>query len=731
MVAVKKNTKKNAAWSWGPEQAKAYDVLKATLIQAPILAHPDFSRPFIIDSDASQFALGAVCSQLNDENQEHPVAYASRTLTAAERNYSATKREALGVYWAVHRAFHSYTYGATFLLRTDHSALTSIFGHGPAPEPMIAGWQLQMSQYTYTILHRAGNQHSNADGMSRPSKEHLVPAESDPTLTYPDNIMVDMTPMLLVTAGDDPEIPEWQQHLTTPYLAEFPDRDKIILHQSTDPITSEIISYLNDNESIVDTPIRLEAGRCSIIDGILFAWVIEQRGGRVAATVPRLWVPETLRLDILFICHDIPMAGHLDQVRTFHRVMATFWWPKLWRDTGNYVKSCQNCHTRKTPPRQLRNMIHEGFTPQAPFQYVAMDITKVTYPSATTSHVLVFIDLFTRWVETVTFCVTPTAAMVADAFIAAVVARHGIPEFLISDNGTNLNAQLVCDVCLLLNTKNIFVAPYTPQTNGTVERFNKSFKNILAAVMVQKREQWAEYMPQVLLAYRSAFHASLMDSPFFLLYGRDPRFVPSLVNPDLFSLSSAEARAKLLDQMEFARSIVRITLKASSLKSRATFNKNLKPEAPLVGLVYRRIPENEVDFTLPPKARPAWDGPFRVLRSTTPVSYDIQKVGSNSTVKAHRKDLKQYFPDDALNRLTLTPVEGPTLLEVEFIRDHKIDKISKQMSFKVRWRSLLAPDDTWESYYTLTESAPAIVADYLQKLVLKTATDKSNVPRVH
>ena len=74
-------------------------------------------KPFIIDTDSSQYALGGVCSQLNEEGIKTPVAYASRTLSKSERNYSATKREALGVFWAVHQAFHIYTYGAAFILR--------------------------------------------------------------------------------------------------------------------------------------------------------------------------------------------------------------------------------------------------------------------------------------------------------------------------------------------------------------------------------------------------------------------------------------------------------------------------------------------------------------------------------------------------------------------------------------------------------------------------------------
>ncbi len=145
VAATKKKKQKNAVWLGGPEQEQAYDTLKAALVNAPILTHPDFTKPFIVDSDACQYALGAVISQVGDDGLERPIAYASRTMSKSERNYPTNKREALGGYWAVCKAFRAYTYGAPFLLRTDHSCLTRILSTGEAPESVIAGWQMALS----------------------------------------------------------------------------------------------------------------------------------------------------------------------------------------------------------------------------------------------------------------------------------------------------------------------------------------------------------------------------------------------------------------------------------------------------------------------------------------------------------------------------------------------------------------------------------------------------------
>lgn len=153
--------------------------------------------------------------------------------------------------------------------------------------------------------------------------------------------------------------------------------------------------------------------------------------------------------------------------------------------------------------------------PFYPFQWVAMDITEFTRGKKKLQHVLVFIDLFTKWVEVSIFTETPTAAQVAQAFYDNVVSRHGAPEFLVSDNGSNLNAQLVRDVCKLMAARHISISPYCPQTNGTVERFNQTFKNILALVAQERLEKWLEYVPAVLFAYRTAIHSATGDTTFF------------------------------------------------------------------------------------------------------------------------------------------------------------------------------------------------------------------------
>lgn len=741
-----KKRKNNALWEWGPEQAQAYDTLKNALVQAPVLAHPDFTKPFIIDTDASQFALGAVCSQTDTNGNEKPIAFASRTLSASERNYSATKREALGVFWGVHKAFHAYTYGAPFILRTDHSALTTIFKDGQAPERIIAGWQLALSAYDFDISHRAGKDHLNADGLSRPSQDNLVPGPEDPDLTYPTFVScifantLALTAITTTTPGTTPTTHAPVSPIATPLSTTqldsigltskhnktlLPDRATILHHQHADTHLSTIRTYLLQEQGWDTTAPadRLEASRCVIVDNIVYIWVWEQRSLRKHKQTMKVWLPTSLVPSVLHLCHDSPLAGHLDTQRTFARLSSTFWWPTLWHDTKSWIEQCDPCQKVKIPRTQHKGQIHDGFVPKYPFQYVAMDITELPASNNDMQHILVFLDLYTRWVEIKVFDHCPDAVEITDALLTQVITRHGTPEFLISDNGPNIAAEVITQVCRNLETKRIFASPYSPQTNGAVERFNRTLKSILAKLVQDRQYSWLQYLPSVIYAYRTAYHASIQDSPFFLLYGRDPRSNAGIDTNYLEGVAHDDGlfHEHFIERTQYARSMVNDTITKTTTKSKKTFNSKTHPNPVLSGLVLRaiNIPQR-VNKDLPVKLRPKWDGPYRILRQTAPLTYDIQKIGSLDVEKAHVRHLKPYHYRNVPT--STTPTSDPLAsaiqpeFEVDKIVDTKWDPTTQIPLYKVRWRGYTSKHDTWEPLTALTLTAKEALTDYLNHL---------------
>ena len=163
-------TERGKEFVWTLEYETAFATLKNRLSSAPILSFPDFSKPFLLDTDASQEGIGAVLSQISDGN-EHVIAYASRTLSKAERKYSVTRKELLAVVTFTNH-FRPYLLGQNFALRTDHSSLTWLHNF-KEPEGQLARWIEKLQEYDFTIFHRQGKQHQNADALSRRPDEQV------------------------------------------------------------------------------------------------------------------------------------------------------------------------------------------------------------------------------------------------------------------------------------------------------------------------------------------------------------------------------------------------------------------------------------------------------------------------------------------------------------------------------------------------------------------------------
>ena len=159
-----KLTEKGENFKWTQECQKSMDTLKQCLISAPILGYPDTNETFILDTDASGFGVGSVLSQIQND-KEVVIAYFSKSLNKPERNYCVTRRELLAVVKSI-KHFHHYLYGVLFLVRTDHGALNWLLNF-KNPEGQMARWLEILASYNFTIQHRPGKQHLNADGLSR------------------------------------------------------------------------------------------------------------------------------------------------------------------------------------------------------------------------------------------------------------------------------------------------------------------------------------------------------------------------------------------------------------------------------------------------------------------------------------------------------------------------------------------------------------------------------------
>lgn len=139
--------------------------MKAALCNAPVLKAPDYSQTFIVQTDASDKGVGAVLAQLNEKGREHPVAFISRRLLPREQNWSAVEKECFAIVWALRR-FRPYLFGAKFVVQTDHKPLKWLMAM-KGENPKLLRWSISLQGLDFTVEHKAGLQHGNADGLSR------------------------------------------------------------------------------------------------------------------------------------------------------------------------------------------------------------------------------------------------------------------------------------------------------------------------------------------------------------------------------------------------------------------------------------------------------------------------------------------------------------------------------------------------------------------------------------
>ena len=362
---------------WSENCQSAFEDLRQKLTDAPVLAFPDYSRPFLLDTDASDTGIGAVLSQILADGQEHVNAYASCT-QQSRTEYCTTRKELLSaVVFTKH--LRPYLLGRHFTLRIDHGSLQWLYNF-KEPEGQLARWLEQLQEYNFTIFHRQGKKHVNADALSR--------------LQHRGEVVVAHT-----TTGQQAESTD---------VAEHEDQGDSYVAQQQDPVIGPILaakekgsrpdsdttpSWSREGQILVQQWEQLE-----IHDQLQLLWRRFHHPDGIQSHL-QLVVPTTLRHKILDNTHGGAVSGHFGQRKTLSQLRHNFYWPGQVTDVKNWCRTCAVCAVRKNPiPRQRANlhMIPAGYL----MQVVAVDILGPLpeMPSGN-KYILVTADYFTRWTE--------------------------------------------------------------------------------------------------------------------------------------------------------------------------------------------------------------------------------------------------------------------------------------------------------------------------------------------
>ena len=617
-------------WTWGPDQQKAFQLLKNCLTSPPILSYPDFSLDFIIHTDASGFGVGSVLAQIQrDKGREKEVviAYASQHLNDSQANWSTVEKEAYAIVHAV-KTFYPYLYGRKFQVVTDHRPLQWLMSI-KEPTGRLARWALLLQEFDIDIVYRPGKQNQNADCLSR-----IPIGDSDQPLSK------SSAPIFFVTK-DFAEEQEKDSYCMEARRKFTRARNR---HNVTVKEDQEKCSYPGKKEVIFSPSNRTDSGDRESDSDDDFLEFIELNNGLIGTTDGKILVPEGLRVKILKRFHDSPYAGHLGTRKTIARIRRRYLWPKMTKEIKDYIRKCEICAKRKAlgaskaPLRPIP-------PPEHVWQTMAMDIVgPLTQTEKGNCYILVMGEYLTRFIITAPMQ-NQTADTVARTFIKSVVLQYGVPEKVLTDQGTNFLSQTMDNLYAQLGIERLRTSAYRPNCDGMIERFNRTVGDMLASYVSKQPDKWDEFLPYATFAYNTAVHASTGHTPFYLMFGREAREPNDLLPPTRLLLITDENN--IFTQMwHDAMEIAKDTLKEVKERQKFYYDRDTRIVAYKIG---DKILLKEM-HNAPGKFNMRWEGPYVVKEKKSDVNYKIESLDKKRIFITHVYRMKLFDRDDGRNK---------------------------------------------------------------------------------
>ena len=345
------------------------------------------------------------------------------------------------------------------------------------------------------------------------------------------------------------------------------------------------------------------------------------------------------------------MSVHPARDRLYHTLRQRYTWPNMQADVASWTNACKQCRQAK-PTRPLNHGLLVPIVTTYPFEIVGMDILgPLTTTSDNHNYILVCVDLFTSWVEA-----TPlrgiTAEEVCRAFFTLIISRHGCPSTILTDQGRQFTSKLFAKLCQHFHIRHVESSAYHHQTNGKVERFNHFIEKSLATVIPADQKTWDKLLPHFLFTYRTTLNRTLDESPFYLIYGRDPTLPQDLFvgsqQPSQRKVTAAELddyKSRLLrllkstyDKVNAHKANVRDNYKEYYDRT----HNNIKFKAGDLVMVY--YPTNTPGLS--PKLERHWDGPCVIENAIDAVTYRVRSERNHKVTYSpiHVQRLRLYKP---------------------------------------------------------------------------------------
>jgi hypothetical protein len=509
--------KKDTPYVWDDKTEEAFISLKTLLTTEPLLQYPDFTQPFILTTDDSNDAIGAVLSH-GPIGKDPPNAFASRTLNKAERNYPTVEKELLAIVWGC-KYFRQYLYSRKFTIVTDHHPLTWIF-NVKDPSSRLLRWRLKLEEYEYEVVYKKGSHNTNADALSR---------------------------------------------------------------------------------------IHVAESRCDNLEAKLEPSKEEKQA-------------------IFKEIHKQPVGGHLGMNRTYDRMKLFTSWQGMKQELEEYIRQCETCQKNKIMQNKTKLPMKIATTPKIVWEKCA--------------YVLTFQDELSKYTLALPIK-QEDAQTIARAFMEEVILKFGIPQMVLTDQGSNFMSEVFTSVCKLLRIKRIKYSAYHPQSNGALERTDRVLVEYLRCFSLEDQSDWDKWLPYATFVFNTTPHTATGYTPHELLLGRRPNIPGMLQREPPETLYTYDNYVKeLQSQLQSSYQMARVNLERQKEHSKEYHDKNIN--TPLFAIGDKVLLQNEkVRRGRSAKLSPPYIGPYEIT-DVDDVNITL-KLPRNWTLKVHASRLKPYF----------------------------------------------------------------------------------------
>jgi len=676
-------TRNDTKWHWGTNEQSAFDRLKRNVTSAPVLISPDSTKPFRIEADSSDFATGAVLSQISPEDEKwHPVAFFSKSLTPVERNYEIHDKEMLAIIRSLQEWRH-FVEGAEHQCEiwTDHKNL-EYFMTAKQLNRRQARWSLYLSRFDFLLHHKPGKSMGKPDALSRRADHGTGAADNSD--------IVLLTPKVFAVRALE------GLEFTGPELDILRDIRKGVKDPQEEPIAKAAKELRKSSAR------ALRSSEWSDRDGLLYF-----RG--------RIYVPPTsdLRHRIVSLCHDTKIVGHAGRFKTLELVSRNYWWPNMSRYVGQYVSTCDLCLRTKVARRLPTGELQPLPIPEGRWDTTSVDFIVELPESGGYDVVMVVVDSAGKrahFIETVT---TITAAGAANLYLRNVWKLHGLPRRMISDRGPQFVALFMKELHRLLGIETASSTAYHPQTDGQTERVNQELEQYIRIFVGERQDDWYSLLPLAEFSYNNHVHSSTQHTPFLLDTGRHPRMGFEPHQPP----SKVEAVNEFTDRMKNTLEEAKSAL-AKAKDDMARYYNQRRTPAPTYApgdRVY--LDASDIHTTRPSKKLSHRRlGPFPVE----------QRVGTNAYRLTLPPSMKRLHPVFNVVKLTSAPTDPivgrrtrppppPELVdgEEEYIVERILDSRMHRrcLQYLVEWEGYGTEGNTWEDAGNIS-NAPDKVAEF-------------------